>query len=191
MPCSFHRVLAGLVISALIIPLSAIAWAEQPEMEMHRRGATADDGSGWHVAVSTKGSFSIRTPIPFNDFTQHDPKGKEPDVHGIGAVTPEGAEFAVVELAVTEKTPQVLMSISPGFRSDRPKETSDVRHETANGVDSVSYSVTDRTNAAHLKIIRTNGRIYILAIEFPERDREAVAKMKDGFFGSFALKPKN
>jgi len=36
--------------------LPAIAEAE-PKLEMHRVGASTDDGSGWHLAVSTKGSF--------------------------------------------------------------------------------------------------------------------------------------
>lgn len=190
MPNILPRAFAGLVMCALIVSPCAVAWAQKPEMAMHRQSASADDGSGWHSAVSTKGSFSIRVPAPFNDFTQRDPEGKAPDVHGISAVTPEEIEFTVVE-TVTDKTRSALRTISPKFGSGGQKDVSDVRHETANGVDSVSYSVTDRTEAAYLKIIMANDRLYSLVIKFPEHRRQAATEVKDAFFGSFALKPKN
>ena len=44
------------------------AWAE-PQMEMHRVQATTKDPSGWYLAASTHGAFSVLIPIPFNDFT--------------------------------------------------------------------------------------------------------------------------
>ncbi len=72
MPASILRSLARVVSRALMILASAVAQAQQPKLEMHRAGVSADDGSGWHQAVSTKGSFSILMPIPFNDFTTHD-----------------------------------------------------------------------------------------------------------------------
>src|SRR5262245_16246398 len=59
----------ALLASAMLPP--AIAEA-QPKLEMHRTGVRADDGSGWHLAVSSKGSFSVLLPIPFNDFTTND-----------------------------------------------------------------------------------------------------------------------
>lgn len=54
--------------AAIVLGVTATAHA-RPKLEMHRVGVSADDGSGWHLAVSSKGSFSIRLPIPFNDFT--------------------------------------------------------------------------------------------------------------------------
>ncbi|MDZ4834035.1 MAG: hypothetical protein SGJ27_09690, partial [Candidatus Melainabacteria bacterium] len=47
---------------------SSLVWAE-PQMEMHRVQATTKDSSGWYLAASTHGSFSVLLPIPFNDFT--------------------------------------------------------------------------------------------------------------------------
>jgi hypothetical protein len=53
--------LAALVLTA------ALAQAQQPKIDMHRQGVVSDDGTSWHLAVSSKGSFSISLPIPFND----------------------------------------------------------------------------------------------------------------------------
>ena len=61
---TFH-LFATVFSSAVIIFACATATAQQqPKLEMHRVGVSADDGTGWHPAVSTKGAFSIRVPIP-------------------------------------------------------------------------------------------------------------------------------
>jgi hypothetical protein len=46
------RTTALVVSLALMIVASAVAQAQQPKLEMHRVGVNADDGSGWHQAVS-------------------------------------------------------------------------------------------------------------------------------------------
>ncbi len=62
--------LVSLFLPLTLIMLPAVAArAQQPKLEMHRSGVVSKDPSGWHLAVSTKGSFSVRMPIPFNDFT--------------------------------------------------------------------------------------------------------------------------
>jgi len=64
-----------IALIAITVAWPAIVTA-QPKLEMHRIGAKADDGSGWHLAVSSKGSFSVLLPIPFNDFTTNDATGE-------------------------------------------------------------------------------------------------------------------
>ena len=53
------RPFVRLALVAIVLGTMAAAQA-QPKLEMHRVGVSADDGSGWHLAVSSKGSFSIR-----------------------------------------------------------------------------------------------------------------------------------
>ena len=70
----------ALFLPLLLVTLPGVtARAQQPKLEMHRAGVDSKDPSGWHLAVSTKGSFSVRMPIPFNDFTVRstDPKTGE------------------------------------------------------------------------------------------------------------------
>ncbi len=56
------------------------------------------------------------------------------------------------------------------------------------GVDTMSFSVTRPASAVHVRYIKVKGMLYVLSIEFPDAYREAVAAMKDKFFGSFKLK---
>jgi hypothetical protein len=101
---------------AVIIFACATANAQQPKLEMHRVGVSADDGTGWHPAVSTKGTFSIRLPIPFNDFTTHDTRSGEVS-HAVGGKSSEGIKFMAVEIPVTATTLADLGAIPKSFPS--------------------------------------------------------------------------
>jgi len=187
MAAFIFRLFAMVFSSAVILFACATAKAQQPTLEMHRAGINADDGSGWHSAVSTKGSFSIRVPIPFNDFTIHDARTGEVS-HAIGGKSSEGIKFMAVETPVTAKTPDDLGSIPKSFSSNPANKVSDVGRQTKDGADNLSFSVAGPASSAHIRYIKVKGVLYMLSIEFPNTYREAVAAMKDGFFGSFKLK---
>lgn len=167
----------------------AAAKAQQPKLEMHRVGVSADDGSGWHAATSTKGGFSISVPIPFNDFTTHDARTGEAS-HAIGGKSSEGIKFVAVEVPVTAKTPD-LGTIPKSFSSSRANKVSDVSRHTKDGADTISFSVDGPASGAHFRYLKVGGALYTLSIEFPNAYREAAATMKDKFFGSFKLKGKS
>ena len=186
MPIPILRLLAGVLSLALVASTSATA---QPKLEMHRVGVNVADGSGWYTAVSTKGSFSILLPIPFNDFTTRDP-GTDEVSHVVGGKSSEGIKFTAVETPVTTKTPADLAAIPKSFSSNPANKVSDVSRNTKDDVDSLSFSVANSATTAHTRYIRMKGTLYILTIEYPNTYRDVVAGKKDKFFGSFKLKGK-
>jgi hypothetical protein len=183
--------LRRLILAAACLTLVAFACgravAQQPKLEMHRVGVSADDGSGWHLAVSTKGSFAIRTPIPFNDFTTHDPNTGEMS-HVIGGKSSEGIKFAATESPITSKTPADLSAIAKSFSSNPANKVSEVSRSTKDGADILSFSVTNATSTAQFKYIRTKTALYMLSIESPIAHRELASAAKEQFFSSFKLK---
>jgi hypothetical protein len=181
--------MVGTACLALVLVDCGIASAQQPKLEMHRVGVNADDGSGWHSAVSTKGLFAIRMPIPFNDFTTHDPKTGEV-THVLGGKSSEGIKFAAVESAITATTPADLSAIPKSFSSNPTNKVSEVSRTTKDGVDILSFSVSNAASAAHFKYIKTKDALFLLSIESPIAHRELAAATKDQFFGSFKLKGK-
>lgn len=189
MAASIFRLAAAVFSSALIFACAA-AQAQQPKLEMHRVGVNSDDGSGWHPAVSTKGSFSIRMPIPFNDFTTHDARTGEAS-HAIGGKSTEGIKFVAVEIPATTKTADDLAAIPKSFSSNPANKVSDVSRQNRDGVDTLSFSVAGPASSAHFRYIKVKGALYTLSIELPNAHREVVAAMKDKFFGSFKLKGKS
>ena len=190
MPASSLQPLASLLSIVLILFASAIAQAQQPTLEMHRTGVNADDGTGWHPAVSTKGSFSIHVPIPFNDFTARDASTGEAS-HAIGGKSSEGIKYVATELPIIAKTPNDLAAIPKTFSSNPANKVSDVSRQTKDNVDTLSFSVTSPASGAHFRYIRTKSALYMLTIEFPNEHREVATATKDRFFGSFKLKVKS
>jgi hypothetical protein len=184
------RPLARVVAPALIVFAGAMAHAQQPKLEMHRAGVSADDGSGWHAAVPTKGSFSIRVPIPFNDFTTHDASNGDVS-HVIGGKSSEGIKFMAVELPVTARTPADLGAIPKALSSNPANKVSDVSRHAKDGVDTLSFAVAGSASSAYFRYVKTRAVLYMLSIEFPNAHREMVATMKDRFFESFKLKGKS
>jgi hypothetical protein len=187
MPISILRLLASVLSLALILSTSATA---EPKLEMHRVGVSVDDGSGWYPAVSTKGSFSILLPIPFNDFTTRDPD-KDEVTHVVGGKSSEGIKFTAVETPVTAKTPVDLAAIPKSFSSNPANKVFDVSRNTTNDVDNLFFSVGNSATTAHVRYIRMKGTLYVLTIEYPNAYRDVVAEKKEKFFGSFKLKGKS
>ena len=187
MPIAVLRLIFVIVLwPALIAPASVIA---EPKLEMHRVGVNNEDGSGWYLADSTKGSFSIRMPIPFNDFSTHDPSTGDAS-HVIGAKSSEGIKFSAVQSPVTAKTPADLAAIPQSFSSNKANRVSDVSRNTRDGTDILSFSVATSATTAHVRYIRTKATLYILTIEYPNAYRDVVADKRDKFFDSFKIKGK-
>jgi len=183
------RLLAVLVLQSILVGATTVAQA-QPKVEMHRVGVSADDGSGWHLAVSSKGSFSIRLPIPFNDFTILDPSTGEA-TYVVGGKSSEGIKFSVAELPAAGKKPKDMATILESFSSKPANKVSDVSRNTGNDADVLSFSVVNATSTAHIRYIQTKRALYTLTIECPIAYRDLVAANKEKFFESFKLKAKS
>ena len=178
-----------LALIAISISWPAIAIA-QPKLEMHRVGVKADDGSGWHLAVSSKGSFSVLLPIPFNDFTTNDAATGE-TTYVVGGKSSEGIKFAAVELAPSGKTPPDLAAIPKTLAASPANKVSDVSRSNRGDADVLTLTMANATTTLYMRSIQQNGVRYTLTIEFPNAYRDLVAANRDRFFESFKLKAKS
>ena len=89
-------------LPALLFSLSlAAATAGAQEMKMHRKQASGEaDQSGWMLAASTGGRFSVRLPLKFNDFTVAEAaEAPAALTHTIGARSSEGIAFVATRIA--------------------------------------------------------------------------------------------
>ena len=175
---------------ALVMLPAVPSRAQQPKLEMHRAGVTNKDPSGWHLAVSTKGSFSVRMPIPFNDFTVRstDPKTGEELTHVIGGKSTEGIRLSAVEMPASAKSAPSLEKILADFSAKPGNKVSDVQRVTKGDVDTLSFSVSGAQTSAYIRYIKTKSATYALTVEFPNAHRNDVAAVREEFFGSFKTK---
>jgi hypothetical protein len=183
------RLLARLALQSVLIGAATVAQA-QPKLEMHRTGVSADDGSGWHLAVSSKGSFSVLLPIPFNDFTVRNPDTGE-TTYVVGGKSSEGIKFSAAELPAVGTKSRDMATILETFSSNPANKVSDVSRNIGNDAEILSFSVVNATSSAHFRYIRTKTALYTLTVECPAAYRDLAAANKGKFFESFKLKPKS
>jgi hypothetical protein len=84
--------------ATLMVPV--IAQTLPRGMTMHRVQAGEPDASGWMVAASTEGGFSVRLPLKFNDFTlvESDPKAPTLRTFAVGAKSQEGIKLSATRI---------------------------------------------------------------------------------------------
>ncbi|WJR75724.1 hypothetical protein [Bradyrhizobium sp. NP1] len=170
----------------LMVLVPSPAGAQQPKLEMHRAGVSVGDGSGWYLGESTKGSFSVRLPVPFHDFTIHD-SATGAATHVVGGKSPEGVKFAAVEALLSAATAR-LDDIPKSFASNPSNRVSDIVRGPLDGSDMLSFAVEGPNTGGYFRYVRTKERMYMLSIEYPKAYRELAAANKDKFFASFELK---
>jgi hypothetical protein len=177
----------------LALPLASAnpALAAPPTTEIHRKSVDALDRAGWQPAESTKGHFSVRVPVRFNDFTIHaaDENIGETVVHVIGGRSDEGVRFTVTETPFTPrmKNPDIG-ELATGFGNTPGTKVSDIAQDSKDGAERVSFLVTGPASSAYMQVIKTDTALYSLTLEFPNAKRSRAAQVKGAFFDSFALK---
>ncbi len=105
-----------LALAAVVAASFAPAHAEDSEnqstpLEMHRAGAGTDDGTGWYVAESTLGNFTVSLPGPFNDYTirVEDPNIGLLVTNNVGFKLPDGFQVLVSKMIGTEKSNVIVL----------------------------------------------------------------------------------
>src|SRR5262245_13655366 len=141
MVSSIARLFVLFLPLALVMLPAVAARAQQPKLEMHRTGVVSTDPSGWHLAVSTKGSFSVRMPIPFNDFTVRstDAKTGEEVTHVIGGKSTEGIKLSAVEIPASAKSQPNLEKILTDFSAKPGSKIFDVERTDKGDGESLVY----------------------------------------------------
>ena len=186
-----RRCFAVLFGCGLVVSVWAAAQA-QPKLEMHRSNVNALDKSGWQLAVSSHGGFSVRMPIPFNDFSIHasDPNTGDSVTHTVGGKSTEGIKISVTEMPITprSKVPADLATIPEQIGRSPGTKISDVRRDSKGDVASISFLASGPATSAYMRTVKTSKAVYSLTIEFPNAHRPTVDAVKDEFFGSFKIK---
>ena len=167
--------------------------AAKPQMEMHRLQATTPGDSGWYLAESTHGSFSVLIPIPFNDFTvtENDPKWGTVQSHTVGALSAEGLKFSATETPIIAgRSPRDLDQMQQTLAKGG-KEVSDVVKARFSGWPSLSLSQAGPNSGAYIRCVQTDTSYIMVILEYPTARRSDAAQLKSRFLDSLKIKTPN
>jgi hypothetical protein len=159
------------------------------EMKMHRKQAGEPDQSGWMLAASTEGRFSVRLPIKFDDFTVLEvPEAPAMRTHAVAATSSERVAFVATRIV---------------YRKERASAKERfARFEKGQGQTARPVSVTPRqvgplravdlvfrgpTAVSYQRVVLLDSDLLILSVESPAQHNAAAQDLAARFFDSLQV----
>lgn len=169
---------------------SALAQTLPPGMKMHRVQAGEPDASGWMVAASTEGGFSVRLPLKFNDFTiaESDPKAPVLRTYIVGAKSQEGIKFTATRI-VYRKGSETAKHFFARFEKGRdlgsaPERVTPLKVGNRRAVDLVLRRASD---VSYQRVVMLETDLLLMIIESPSSYDTTVQDFVNPFFDSLVV----
>lgn len=186
------RTIASLAAAALLtLALAGPAFAQAPAgLTMHRVQAGEADASGWMLAASTEGGFSVRLPLKFNDFTVLESDAKAPvlRIFGVGARSSEGIKFTATRM-VYRKGAAAAREFFSRFEKGRdlgatPERVTPHRLGERRAVDLV---LKRAAAVSYQRAVLLDADLLLLIVEAPHAHEATARQFSTAFFDSLVL----
>ena len=181
--------LASLLSATLIIPAPG---EDLPgAMTMHRLQAGEPDGSGWMLAESTEGGFSVRLPLKFNDFTmaESDPKSPAMRLYIVGTKSEEGIKFMATRVVYRKGAESAKDFFSRAERGAdlKPERITPQKVGERRAVDMVLKRTSD---IAYQRTVLLEEDLLVMVVESPRRHNATAHHLATQFFDSLVVSVK-
>lgn len=178
---------------ALLFSLCLSAWAaDGGEMKMHRKQAGEPDKSGWMLAASTEGRFSVRLPIKFNDFTVVEvPEAPAERTHTVGARSSEGVTFQATRNVYRKERASAKEHFARFEKGQgqtaKPVSVTPLQVGPLRAVDLVFRGPTA---VRYQRVVLLDSDLLMLSVESPAEHSAAVQALAARFFDSLQVDAK-
>lgn len=179
--------LAGFAAFLLVLPATELP-ASEPQVEMHRQLVDEAEADGTYPARSTKGSFSVVSPVPFSDYTltADDSQIGRMVMHFVAGRSLDGYEFAAIETEWTERMNQPdFQAIVAEMAEGQGAPVPEVEIRRAGDEEFVRAELIGSTHGVLMRVSRTPQSVFNVLCEFPlekgRKGREACSEFLDSF----------
>jgi hypothetical protein len=141
------------------------------------------------VATPTNGTFSIRFPVTFSDveLQASDPPAPPAIVRMLTGMDNNDVRFSATETPMLGLEPRPMEDFMEAMKQRPGAAVSDVRRESKDGTEILSFALADGSGGYFFHIVRANKTQYLQVIQFPEAARTQAAAVRDDFFNSFKI----
>ena len=179
-----------LVASGLLLGAMGGASAQTaalPEgMTMHRLQAGAGGQSGSILAESTGGGFSVRLPVPFNDFTLTERQAKVVRACSVGGKSGEGIKFIASRIVYTEKA-EAERAFARAKEGHVAGSAVSVTELTVDQAPAVDWEMKGARSVAWMRWILIGSDTFSLSVETPLEFESVAKQFVPSFFGSLKV----
>jgi hypothetical protein len=188
--------LVPLLLPPLLSAMLATATASQtlpPGMTMHRLQAGEPDASGWMVAASTGGRFSVRIPLKFNDFTvgESDPKVPVLRTFVVGSKSREGIKFTATRIIYrkgADAAREFFTRFEKGQGLAAPPARVTPRH--VGGRRAVDLVLTNESDISYQRVVMLESDLLVMIVESPRPHDATAQQFVRPFFDSLVVNPR-
>lgn len=157
---------------------------------VHRKDAGEPDGTGWCLARSTEGRFTVQLPTSFNDFTVTMPaeEGVTVMADSIGANTEHETHFTAVR---TRRSDGKILISSLDEIADRLRKEGRLKEQKpvlVLGNPALEIRTEEGDRIGVLRTLKVEGTLYQLGVEYSRKTAPATIDNDiSKFFDSFRL----
>jgi hypothetical protein len=170
----------------------AAAQALPPGMTMHRSSAGTLEASGWTLAKSTDGAFTVKLPLLFNDFTTVEQNPLEPvkQIFTVGGRAKDGVRFVASRFEYRDdKSAQTYYD---NAKTKMPTNVTlpQVKERSIGKVPAVDVSFCETSgNCASFRNVLAGSTMIMLVVEYPVARRDELQPLVAEFFESLTFQP--
>jgi len=180
--------LASLFFSTLAA--NAIGQAIPAGMTMHRVQAGEPDASGWMVAASTEGGFSVRLPLKFNDFTiaESDPMSPVLRTFVVGAKSREGIKFSAARIVYRKAAESAAYFFSRFEKGqDLGSEPERVTRLSVGNRQAIDVVLEKESDVSYQRVIKLGSDLLLMIVESPRSHEATAQQYVTPFFDSLVV----
>ena len=187
---NLRKVLLTAFFSFPMLMVQHIAASADPNVELHRKWVEEKNADGWYPAKSTKGSFSIVSPIPFNDYTitANDPNIGLLTIHGIGSKNNDGYEFGALETERADKGSELdLQPIVENIAKKLDAPLPDIVFQQV-GEEKLGFAeLRGKNRSVMMRISSTPHSIFNVMCDFPTIQENTAKDLCAEYISSFRI----
>lgn len=160
-----------------------------PGMTMHRFQAGEPDATGWILATSTGGAFSVRLPMKFNDFTvdESDPNAAVLRTFAVGATSQEKIKFVATRFVYRKGAESAKFFFAraekgeglPGLERVTPHQVGERR--------AVDHVLKRPSDVAYQRTVLLDADLIMMIIESPRNFDATAQQFVAPFFDSLVI----
>ena len=175
---------------ALILGLALVVPAAAQEMKMHRKQAGEPDASGWMLAASTEGRFSVSLPLKFNDFTVVEKDQSAPAVrtHTVGARSSEKITLQATRIEYRKGAAAAKEYFSRFEKGQaQASATESVTPRKVGALRAVDLALRKGSDVAYQRVVLLDKDLLMLTVDAPKEHEEIARQLAARFFDSLQV----
>jgi hypothetical protein len=165
--------------------LTAAGQSLPPGVTMHQLQAGTLDAEGWTAAASTAGSFSLKMPCLFNDFTTQvdDPAAPMLKAYSVGCLRSDQRKFSATRIVYKGGAPMAKEYFAK-IRSGDGLKGPAVTALDFKGFKALDIVDTNDSRCGFIRYVLVDADMVALIVEAPRSACDGLKEQSDKFFAS-------